>query len=75
MTWPDEFETPVELNAGEIHVLICAMAGNFPETLAEHRMPVLRKLAKASRAVGEFREAYTNAGRAAGLNHRGPGNG
>lgn len=58
MTWPDAYTEPVALTAEEVHVLICAMAGNFPDSLAEHRMPVLRKLAKADRAIGEFKRAY-----------------
>jgi hypothetical protein len=40
----------VELTAREIQVLTCAMAGNFPATLNDARMPALRKLARASTA-------------------------
>jgi hypothetical protein len=43
----------VDLTARELHVLTCAMAGNFPAKLNDVRMPTLRKLAKASRLLGE----------------------
>ena len=39
--------------AEELHCLTCAMAGNFSERFAPIRMSLLRKLAKASRAVTE----------------------
>lgn len=45
---------PVDLTAHEIQVLMCAMAGNFPESLARVRMPVLRKLARADRAASHY---------------------
>jgi hypothetical protein len=37
----------VDLTAPEIQTLTAAMAGNFPDSLAEHRVAVLRKLARA----------------------------
>ncbi|MBJ7469690.1 MAG: hypothetical protein JHD16_00230 [Solirubrobacteraceae bacterium] len=37
----------VNLNADEIQTLVAAMAGNHPESLSEHRVSVLRKLAHA----------------------------
>jgi hypothetical protein len=40
--------TVVTLTAKEIQTLMAAMAGNHPATLSEHRMPVLRKLARAA---------------------------
>lgn len=43
----------VDLTPRELHVLICAMAGNHPPKLNDVRMPVLRKLAKAERALQE----------------------
>lgn len=46
MSENDEATATVELTAREVQVLTCAMAGNFPESLADARMPVLRKLAK-----------------------------
>jgi len=43
----------LDLTERELHVLTCAMAGNFPPRLNEVRMPTLRKLAKASRTLKE----------------------
>lgn len=43
----------VDLTAGELHVLTCAMAGNFPPRLRPVRLPTLRKLAKATRTLTE----------------------
>lgn len=43
----------VDLTAEELHVLICAMAGNFPPQLNSYRMPALRKLAKADHILKE----------------------
>lgn len=42
----------------ELHVLTCAMAGNFPPGLSDVRMPTLRKLARASRALGEMADYH-----------------
>jgi hypothetical protein len=42
----------VDLSGEELHCLICAMAGNFPERFQPIRMGLLRKLAKAQRATG-----------------------
>ncbi len=41
----------VDLTERELHVLTCAMAGNFPPKLADVRMPTLRKLARAHGAL------------------------
>jgi hypothetical protein len=49
----------VDLTAREVHVLICAMAGNHPASLRAVRMPALRKLAKAKRLLDEALEAGT----------------
>jgi hypothetical protein len=46
----------VELTAREIQVLTCAMAGNFPASLNDARMPALRKLAKASTTEAQQQE-------------------
>jgi hypothetical protein len=43
----------VDLTERELHVLTCAMAGNFPPKLNDVRMPTLRKLARASRTLRE----------------------
>jgi hypothetical protein len=53
----DDHEILVGLTARELHVLTCAMAGNHPPTLNDVRMPTLRKLAKASRALKEAADA------------------
>jgi hypothetical protein len=45
---PHEPNHTLSLTANEIHTLVCAMAGNFPESLNEYRLPLLRKLAHAS---------------------------
>jgi hypothetical protein len=45
----------VSFTAEELHCLTCAMAGNFPPQFDSIRMDLLRKLAKASRAVGQER--------------------
>src|SRR4051812_24164599 len=37
---------PVTFSAEELHCLICAMAGNFPEQFGPIRMGLLRKLTK-----------------------------
>jgi hypothetical protein len=39
----------IELTADEVHCLVCAMAGIFPDRFRPIRMGLLRKLAKASR--------------------------
>lgn len=39
----------VDLTADELHVLTCAMAGNFPPRLNFARTPTLRKLATHAR--------------------------
>lgn len=44
----------VDLTAREIQVLTCAMAGNFPESLGDVRVPALRKLAKAHHKMGSL---------------------
>jgi hypothetical protein len=41
----------MDFTAEELHCLICAMAGNFPERFKPIRLDLLRKLAKAQRAV------------------------
>lgn len=48
----DQRTTAVELTAKEIQTLTAAMAGNHPASLNEHRLPVLRKLARASLVFG-----------------------
>lgn len=48
----DQLGGAASFTAEELHCLICAMAGNFPEQFAPIRMGLLRKLAKASRVAG-----------------------
>jgi hypothetical protein len=43
----DPYEHHLTLTPKELQTLTAAMAGNFPESLNEYRMPLLRKLAKA----------------------------
>lgn len=49
----------VALTARELHVLTCAMAGNYPPRLDDARMPALRKLAKALRFLAEAKGGPT----------------
>lgn len=52
---------PIEIDASftseEAHVLGCAMAGQFPPSLNEYRMPALRKLARLTKEHEEAAEA------------------
>lgn len=49
---PDPTQGVVVLSEEELHCLICAMAGNFPDRFGPIRMDLLRKLAKARAATG-----------------------
>jgi hypothetical protein len=45
---PTTFESRrLDLTEDELHCLVCAMAGNFPDRFKPIRMGLLRKLAKA----------------------------
>lgn len=47
-----QLEGAVSLTGEELHCLICAMAGNFPDRFKPLRMDLLRKLSKAQHALG-----------------------
>lgn len=48
-----ETTAAVDLTAEEVHCLICAMAGNFPDRFKPIRMDLLRKLSKVAYSSGE----------------------
>jgi hypothetical protein len=48
----EQLRGAVFLTDEEVHCLICAMAGNFPDRFKPIRMDLLRKLSKAQHARG-----------------------